>query len=519
MKTKLVLAAISLANSILFAGIAEPIRLDTGLITGVPGEDSSVRAFKGIPYAAPPVGNLRWHAPVLPAKWDGIRKADEFSAACMQNARQRPEDKPFSEDCLYLNVWTAAQSANEKRPVMMWIFGGGGLVGNAGRPSFYGDALAKKGVVVVTINYRVAIMASFVHPELSKESGHNASGNYMLLDHIAALEWIHRNIAAFGGDPANVTVFGQSSGAGSVTSLLASPLAKGLFRKAICESAGGMAIGRRMSAPLAVAEKAGLAFQEKAGAKSLADLRAMPAADLLKIDWARGHTIDGWSQTGDLDDVYAAAKQNDVAIISGSNSNEAVGTLTNPLSAEKWVASVKREYGPQAEGYLKLYPADSDAVALQSQKNVQRDQRAWMARQLIRFENQTGKNKTWSYFFSRNPAGKLDPTSEYPMLAIPGAAHASEIVYVWNHLAAADRPYQDWDHKLADMMSSYWTNFAKTGNPNGPGLPEWPSYDAQKDLLMHFGDKVQVEQSPLKKVIDAVNPYWVRQENQEARTR
>jgi para-nitrobenzyl esterase len=357
-------------------------------------------------------------------------------------------------------------------------------------------------------------MGSFVHPELSKESGHNASGNQALLDMIAALQWIHRNIGAFGGDAHNVTVFGQSSGAGSVTYLLASPLAKGLLQRAICESAGGMSLGSAgfahdyISPNLAIAEKAGLAFAAKAGTNSLAELRAKPASELLGIEWNVRANIDGWSQPARLDDTLAAGKQIDVPILAGSNSDEGANLAAHPLSAEKWTAQVKHQYGSLADAVLRLYPAGSEQQAAQSQRNEARDLRAWSARKLLRMANRTGKSKTYNYLFSRNPVGVLDPTSEFPTLSKPGAAHGFEIVYVYNHLSAPPvRPFTPWDSTLADTMSSYWVNFAKTGDPNGPGLPQWPAYNEQADRLMNFGDTITVEQSPLKKVIDAVDPY------------
>jgi para-nitrobenzyl esterase len=360
----------------------------------------------------------------------------------------------------------------------------------------------------VTINYRVGLMGSYVHPELTKESGHNSSGNYAVLDMIAALQWIHRNIGAFGGDAGNVTIFGQSSGAGSVTYLLGAPLAKGLFHRAICESSGGMQIGRRSNTTLANAEKAGLQFAEKVGANSLAELRAKPAAELIKAGWNVLHNLDSWVQPDSLDSIFAAGKQNDVPILAGSNSDEGATVVRTPVPAVKWGEQIKRTYGSMADGYLMLYPAGSDQQAEQSQRNEARDVRAWLARGLLRMQNKTGKSKTYSYFFSRNPAGVLDPKSEFPTLSKPGAAHAAEIVYVFNNLDTQKRPWQAWDRTLADMMSSYWVNFAKTGDPNGNGLPNWPAYDAGKDLLMHFGDKISVEQSPLKKVIDAVDRYY-----------
>ena len=506
-KASLFVAAL-VACATLHAALPDPVKIDSGLVSGVEGTSPDIRAYKGIPFAAPPVGNLRWREPQPVAKWEGVRKADQFSAACMQVGKPREGELPFSEDCLYLNIWTAAKSAAERRPVMMWLFGGGMLTGNAARPSFYGDELAKKGVIVVTINYRVGLMGAFAHPELTKESPHHASGNEAVLDMIAALQWIHRNIAAFGGDPGNVTVFGQSSGAGSVTFLLSSPLAKGLFQRAICESSGGMAIGRHSSADQVTADKAGLDFEARAGAHSLAELRTMPAAELIKLEWPLRHNLDSWAQPDNLDGTFAAGKQVDIPILAGSNSDEGATVVTHPLTAAKWIESVRQEYGSMADGYLKLYPAGDDKQAEQSQRNEARDLRAWNARQLLRFANRYGKSKTYSYLFSRNPIGVLDPTSEFPNLTKPGAAHAHEIDYVWGHPTTGARAWQPWDFQLSEIMSSYWVNFAKTGDPNGPGLPPWPVYNEKTDTLMHFGDKVTVEVQPLKKAVDAADPYF-----------
>ena len=438
--------------------------------------------FKGVPFARPPVGDYRWREPGAVVPWQGVRDAGEYGPACMQqgNANANNQKAAYKEDCLYLNIWTPEWPATSPKAVMVRLYGGGNVMGAGSSPQFDGVSLTRKGVILVTINYRMGLFGFFAHPGLTAESPHHASG----------------------------TLFGQSSGAGSASYLIASPLAKGLFQRAICESSGGMAVGRHVSLDLATSEKAGLEFAAQAGAHSLAELRAMPAADLLKLKWGIREIIDGWAETDRLDNIFAAGKQNDVPILAGSNSDEGANVVTHPLSAEKWVEQVKHDYGSQADGYLKLYPGDSDKQAEQSQRNEARDLRAWNARTLVRMEDHAGKSKGYLYFFSRNPTGVLDPTSDFPTLSKPGAAHASEIVYVYNHLEAQGRPWQPWDHALADTMSSYWVNFAKTGDPNGPGLLIWPAYNPKTDELMHFGDKISVEPEPLKRVIDAVDPFY-----------
>jgi para-nitrobenzyl esterase len=262
----------------LSAAITEPVHVADGLISGVAGTDSDVRVFKGVPFAAPPLGELRWRAPKAAAHWDGVHTADKFSATCMQRRPINAPDRAMSEDCLYLNIYTAAKSSKDHRPVMVWIHGGA-LTGGAG--SLYdGEALAKKGVVVVTVNYRLGVFGFFADPELTKESDRNSSGNYGLLDQIAALEWVQKNIAAFGGDPKRVTIFGESAGSWSVNYLVATPLAHGFFQRAIGESGGEFAPARK----LADMEQAGVKFGQSIGADSLAALRARAADELLKAN-------------------------------------------------------------------------------------------------------------------------------------------------------------------------------------------------------------------------------------------
>jgi para-nitrobenzyl esterase len=332
---------------ILVLGVAQTIaaaavQLDSGQISGMDGSVSGVRVFKGIPYAAPPVGSLRWREPQPVPHWDGVRKADEFGAICTQPAFRgatgaNPSANPpkMSEDCLFLNVWTAAP-ANDRRPVMVWIHPGGYQTGSGSAPGYDGEALAKKGVVLVTMNYRLGVFGFFSHPELSSESVHHASGNYALMDQVAALRWVQKNIAAFGGDPQRVTVFGDSAGSSSIANLMGSPQAKVLFQRAVGESGAWMGLSLTPARTLAEAEQAGVKIADGLHAKTLADLRSIPAEELLKAGRAGGPVIDGWFLPEDVGATFAGHKQDDVPLLVGSNKDEGTFFL-QPTTASKFV--------------------------------------------------------------------------------------------------------------------------------------------------------------------------------------
>ncbi len=489
------------------AAITEPVHVADGLISGVAGTDSDVRVFKGVPFAAPPLGELRWRAPKAAAHWDGIHTADKFSATCMQRRPINAPDRAMSEDCLYLNIYTAAKSSKDHRPVMVWIHGGA-LTGGAG--SLYdGEALAKKGVVVVTVNYRLGVFGFFADPELTKESDRNSSGNYGLLDQIAALEWVQKNIAAFGGDPKRVTIFGESAGSWSVNYLVATPLAHGLFQRAIGESGGEFAPARR----LGDMEQAGVKFGQSIGADSLAALRAKPADELLKANgFATAANVDGWLLPRDVYTIFAEGKQNDVPLLIGSNADE--GTMFTPPSvkAASFRETATKRYGTDADAFLKLYPFNTDDDTWAAQAASMRDQVfGWEMRTWARMQTKTGKSKVYLYYFSRVPPGQN---------RAKGAYHGSEIAYVFGNLEVAPfavsanggpRPWQDVDRKLADTMSSYWVNFATTGDPNGKGLLKWPVYRAKDDMLMGFGDSLEVKPVPNKAALDFLDGYFERQ--------
>jgi para-nitrobenzyl esterase len=512
----------------LLAAMREPIQVEGGLVSGTPGWAWGVRQYRGIPFAAPPVGNRRWRPPQPVIAWQGVRAADQFSAACMQGGPGWTAEQIFdpglrnrSEDCLYLNVWTPAASAGERLPVLVWIYAGANIMGSTARPLYDGAALAKKGVVIVSANYRLGVFGWFAHPELTAESEHRSSGNYGALDQVAALEWVRKNIAQFGGDPEKVTMFGQSAGCGAVNTLAASPLAKGLVRAGIAESCATY-LARMMT--LAEAENMGAQFARAIGKPTLAALRAMPAQALLEasigspgatndLDAAnapltlsppanqtpaapRGAIVDGWFLPQDIYTTYAQGKQNDVALIAGSTNDEGPqgedmgsGGATALNSLADYTAFVKRVFGARADAVLGLYPAKTGAEAVQAYHDLRRDivlatQRAWV--------QATGrKSPAYLYRFSHTPPHPEGNGNNPP--APVGALHSSEVMYVFNNLRVKDYPWTDIDRRVADMLSSYWTNFAKRSNPNGAGLTSWPVYNPKDEYLMNVGDNFSLE--------------------------
>lgn len=484
---------LSLAGSLAaHAAISEPVRLDSGMVSGAAGQEPDMKIFKGIPFAASPVGNLRWRAPQPAAHWDGVRAADRFGPVCMQNSNNPAAPKP-SEDCLYLNVWTAAQSASDKRPVMLWIYGGGYTVGSASQPDYDGEHLAAKGAIVVTFNYRLGAFGFFGHPELTKESDRRGAANFGMMDAIAALEWVQKNIAAFGGDPKRVTIFGESAGSGMVAHLMASPRAKGLFARAIGESsAWGISVAGRMST-LADAEQAGVKLGEALGAKSLADLRAQPADAILKAGRGTGPVVDGWLLPEDTGAIFAQGKQNDVPVLLGSNQDEGTFFL-QPTTAEKFVEQVKSRYGDATGEFLRFYPASSDEQANASALMDFRDQMAWMMRNWARLETRVGKgSRSYVYYFTHQPPVAADTKGGGRRR---GATHTAEIPYVFQ--TQGNRPWTDVDRQVSDLMSSYWVNFAATGDPNSKGLPKWPVFNERKTTnVMVFSDKPEAGSGPL----------------------
>jgi para-nitrobenzyl esterase len=481
--------AVYLSAAVTTAGAAleEPVKLDAGLLGASVESSPGVRVFKGIPFAAPPVGELRWKAPQPVAKWSGVRDASKFGDVCIQpagptagpNARLNialmDGSPPASEDCLYLNVWTPAASASDKLPVMVYWFGGAFTEGSGSVPLYDGDALARKGAIVVTMNYRLGPYGFFAHPALTAESPHKASGNYGLMDMLASARWVQSNIAAFGGDPDNVTVFGQSAGAMAIASLVASPEAKGLFRRAIGQSVMGGGVSPGM-ATLAQAMEQGEKAATAAGAATAAELRAMSPAVVTEKLRSAGMIVDGYVIPEDPAITYAAGRQNAVDVLFGANKDESFfAAQTTPQQFEE---QARGRFAAVADRYLAAYPHATAEQAGVATAETFRDQAFWNARRYADYQRKRG-NDAYVFFFTQNPPA---PAGQAPL----PATHASEVPYVFNNLgklplfpdrsdpklAAASSA----DRAVAEQMSSYWVNFARSGDPNGRGLPKWPEY-------------------------------------------
>jgi para-nitrobenzyl esterase len=468
-----------------WAAIPAEIRIDSGTIAGTTGASPEIRAFKGIPYAAPPVAANRWRPPQPVDPWDGVRPAMEFAPRCTQGGPGGPNAgnaPPTSEDCLYLNVWTTADAAADHRPVMVWLYGGGFFGGAGSEPRYHGDGLARKGAVVVTLNYRLGSLGFFAHPDLTKESG-RSSGNYGMMDAIAALQWVKRNIGSFGGDPGNVTVFGESAGANLTAALVGSPEAEGLFHRAIAQSGAWMGLGMARMGTLARAEEVGAKAMADAGASSIADLRAKPAAEVFAAIRGGNLVVDGYLIPEDLSLTFAAGRQNPVDLLVGSNKDEGTFFARPGLTAAVFKTQAQQRFGDLAEDYLSLYPAGSDTQAAESYLAAFSDEAAWHMR-LFAHVQAMRDNDAYVYYFTRVPPSPPGRQSR-------GATHVAEIAYMFDNLAG-DSPWTDVDRKLADLMSSYWVNFARTGDPNGAGLPSWPEFGAARKAQV-LGDTVVTE--------------------------
>ncbi|HVZ95886.1 MAG TPA: carboxylesterase family protein [Chitinophagaceae bacterium] len=483
------------------------VRVDGGLISGTVNSDGDIHIFKGIPFAAPPVGVLRWKAPQPVIPWKGVKRCNAFGASPMQGApvpfgpwseEYLIPKSPISEDCLYLNVWTGATAAKEKRPVLVWIYGGGFVSGGSGVPVYDGEATAKKGIVFVSVNYRVGIFGFFAHPELTKESGHNASGNYGLMDQIAALKWVKKNIAAFGGDPDKVTIAGQSAGSMSVNCLVASPLCKGLFKRAIAESgASFIKSGLTGDNTLSRAEAEGMRIAQSFHAATTDDLRKIPAKDLMKVNAAfRSPVIDGYVLPESIADIFKENKQNDVALLTGWNEDDGV-VFGKPQPADEFKKQAEKNYGDDTSKFFQLYPAHTDEEAAASQAMLSRDM-------IFGIQNYTWANeqseksryKVYVYRFAR----KLPATGDYKKY---GAFHTGEVAYAYDNLDFVHRcPWEQTDRDLAKTMSWYWANFIITGDPNGKNLPEWPAYNTKDFSIMLLDEHPHAASLPGKKGLD-----------------
>ena len=461
------------------------VQVDGGVISGTANAAGDLHIFKGIPFAAPPVGALRWKEPQPVVPWQGIRVCDRFGPSPMQ---EKPVPfmmwsqeflipaSPISEDCLYLNVWTGAKVPGERRPVLVWIYGGGFGSGGAGVPIYDGAATAKKGVIFVSINYRVGVFGFFAHPDLSVESGHHASGNYGLMDQIAALKWVQKNIAAFGGDPANVTIAGQSAGSMSVNCLMASPLAKGLFNKVIGESG---ALFTSESASLLTAENAGRNMMKNMNVASLHDLRAMPAEELMKkAQGAWRPIVDGYVLPDAVATIFRNHKENPAGLLTGWTEDEITPTVKSARDFEKEIASQYKNF--DSAGFAQYYPAQTDSEAAVSEIRLARDMQFGVQNfTWANIESARGE-KVFVYRFTR----KLPGTAQKY-----GAFHTGEVPYAYDNLQFVNRPWEPVDHHLATVMSDYWVNFVKTGDPNGDGLPKWDVYVPEVQTIMILGEQ------------------------------
>ena len=479
------------AATLLPAAVPDTVKVDTGRVKGA--ANNGVTAFKGIPFAAPPVGPLRWKAPQPVPAWKGVRKAVKFGPRCMQGDIYHDmvfRDNGPSEDCLYLNVWTPAPSAAAHLPVMVWVYGGGFAAGGTSEPRQDGENLAKKGVVVVSMNYRLGVFGFFAQAELATESGHDSSGNYGLLDQVAALQWVHNNIASFGGDPGKVTIFGESAGSFSVSALMASPVAQGLFHRAAGESGAFFSTVLALK-PLSESEAADAKFAESVGAHSLAGLRAIPAAKLLaaalKEDDIRfAPNVDGYFLPQTVREIFASGKQSHVPLMAGWNRDEGSYRIIfgkDAPTAANFVAYARKHVPEKTDEFLKLYPGSTDEQAKRSAQDLAGDQFiAFGTWKWLEMQGATGGSQLFRYEFDDAP-----PVPAKGDEAPRGAYHSAEIEFVFGTLAYHKLPWRPEDKALSDLTSTYWSNFAKNGDPNGAGLPEWPAYNSQDHYaVMHL---------------------------------
>ncbi|MFC5827838.1 carboxylesterase/lipase family protein [Nonomuraea insulae] len=495
---------------------------ESGLVEGVPGRDRSVTVFRGVPYAAPPVGESRWRPPRPAPPWPGVRRAETFGPMCPQapDAEVAGLGLPMSEDCLHLNVWTAAADAGEGRPVLVWIHGGGFRTGTGASARYDGENLARRGLVVVTFNYRLGALGFLATPGLSEESGHRASGNYGLLDCVAVLRWVRRNISGFGGDPGRVTIAGQSAGAGAVNFLAMSPLAEGLFQRAVAQSHARHSRDPELRylatsyRTLAEAELAGARYAQERDAPSPDLLRSLPWQRLVDgdadVDGAVETggpakpplfrpVVDGWAIPAGYEETYAKGLQNDVRYLAGNNLDEsgavpestfaahrAAGTKTwRPgmppvhVTLDGYLAAARRKFGAMAGEFLGLYPASTDDEAARAHCAAVRDNARVSTFLWAADWSRHVRAPVHTYYWTHaSPARGQDPRR---------ASHGSEIEFVFGNLGGGDEWDGD-DRRIAEIMSAYWANFATTGDPNGPGLPRWPAYSPDSAAVMELGD-------------------------------
>jgi para-nitrobenzyl esterase len=517
----LTIAVLQLAALAGGAAAQDRVKTARGVVEGISVKESEVRAFKGIPFAAPPVGDLRWQAPQAVKEWKGVRKADQFGPRCMQ----RPifgdmgfRSNGMSEDCLYLNVWTPAKSGKERLPVLVYFYGGGYVAGDGSEARYQGESMARKGIVALTVNYRLGVFGFLAHPELTKESPHHASGNYGLLDQNAALRWVRQNIAAFGGDPKRVTIAGESAGSTSVSAQMASPLSKDLIAGAIGES--GSIISTLSAVPLGEGEQSGIKFAASVGATSLAELRAMPAEKLLEATAKPGTpfpspTVDGYLFPKPPAEIYAAGEQARVPLLVGSNSAElpymAVLGRDKP-TVENYHKALEKLYGDKADAVFQLYPASMETEVMDAAQNLASDRFiSYSTWKWIDLATKTGGKPTYYYYYAR-PRPPMRPEMAGATAGLAGgvvrgasgaagppppprgAVHSAEIEYAMGNLDS-NQVYA-WtpdDYKVSWVMEEYFANFIKTGNPNGQGLPTWPTFDTGQRMTIDVNTRAERE--------------------------
>jgi para-nitrobenzyl esterase len=492
---------------------SKAVHTASGLVAGQLNAKTGVTSYKGIPFAAAPVGDLRWKAPRPAASWKGVRACLAFGPSPMQPKPVPflflgPEfvvpQQPLSEDCLYLNIWTAARSFREKRPVIIWIYGGGFVTGGSAAPGYSGESLAGQGIVFVSFNYRLGIFGYFAHRALTAESPQHSSGNYGLMDQIAAIEWVKKNIRAFGGDPDRITIAGQSAGSASVNCLLASPLAQGLFQCAIGES-GSLVLENPIlhMRSLQDAEKEGERIARKLNDTSLQMLRSLPAEELRqRAGGFFAPIVDGYVMPASVSEVYMKNKQMHVPLLTGWNGDEG---LILGISGKEVFERQAREFGADSNLFKKYFPSATDSESIASQislavdKTIGLSMYVWAVKQ-----NENFSAKTFVYQFVRKPPAEGDKKRF-------GAYHTAEIGYAFHNLDSIQRAWEPVDRNLERIMSAYWVQFAKTGNPNKPGLPAWGSFSRLEPAAMIFGSEAEAALLPNQRALDFLWAHYPAQ--------
>jgi para-nitrobenzyl esterase len=505
------------AGSTLAQSQFDTVKVTGGTVQGVAG--GNIVSFKGIPFAAPPIGDMRWHAPQPVKNWPGVKRTDTFGAGCMQDpsmAVMFGAPPKVSEDCLYLNVWTPAHTPSERLPVMVWIYGGAFAAGMTSIPMYDGTHLAQKGVVLVSIAYRVGPFGFLAHPQLSREG--KGSGNYGLLDMIVALQWVKKNIDGFGGDPNRVTIFGESAGGIAVSMLCASPLAKGLFQRAISESGGYFQPqkfaneGGQNGQPLKLAEKQGEQFLKDLGTDNIAAARTL-SADLIQREAGPALSTrfwpvyDGYVLPGDQYQLYELNRFNDTPVLIGTNSDEGALFAQPGVTSASFATQVREGYDIKASAILAAYPSGSDSEAATSSKNLFRDTAfAWPTWAWARLQSRVGKSPVFMYYFDHRTPASPD-----------GATHGAEIQYVFGNLDARLGPPGAGEVALSDRMSTYWVNFARNSDPNGAGLPQWPVFTENTQQVLYIDGTTVAKPVPNMTQLQALNEYyaWRRAEEQK----